>query len=336
MKRFEKPSLLRRFSHIYLERAARETPLAKRVLTRFKDSQVVQIDNYKRVFNRPKQCFSLQKQAPKLIIAIKKPPFLYRGSDNCQSYGYQNFFYTTPMLGCPFNCDYCYLQGMYPSAYIVLFANHTDFLEAARKQAVDSPAAEATLYTSISYDTDILPFEDTTHYAREWIHLARETPNLRLEIRTKSAAYRALHNIPPSPKVVLSWSLAPPDIVKLHEHGAPSLDRRLSAIKQAIADGWPVRLCFDPVLPTADLEDSYGKTVSRIFEEVSPNDIADATVGPFRMGKTHFQRIKRMRRDCALFYGGAAENTLQAVKFVTEKLSAYLPEEKVILWKSQL
>ena len=34
------------------------------------------------------------------------------------------------MFNCIYDCDYCYLQGMYPSANIVVFVNHEDFFDA--------------------------------------------------------------------------------------------------------------------------------------------------------------------------------------------------------------
>jgi len=331
-----KHSLYRRFSHIYLENRAAEYPLTRRVLAHFNEATVVRIDNYKRVFNRPRQDFQLQKRAPKLIIAVKNSPYLYRGSDQCQSYGLKNFYYTTPMLNCPFNCDYCYLQGMYPSSYLVFFANHDDFLRSARKHLRKQASEAEPLFASISYDTDILPFESTTHYARDWIELAKQQTDLRIEIRTKSAAYRCLDEMDPVERVVLSWSLSPPALAKRYEHGAPTLARRLSSINQAIAGGWRVRLCLDPVLPTEDPVATYGRAIEQIAREIDLAKVVDVSVGPFRMGKTHFRRIKKLRPDSALFHRNGGEDLEQITDYVASKLAKYLPKEKVIRWKSQL
>ena len=318
-----------------MENAAAESPLTERVLTRFKDSQVVLINDYKKVFNRSKQDFALQKHTPKLILAIKRKPFLYEGSYQCQSFGYKNFFYTTPMLGCEFNCEYCYLQGMYPSANLVLFVNHDDFLGSARGFLRESVSKADPLYVSTSYDTDILPLEKTTWYAKDWIGLADEEPNLRIEIRTKSAAYGSIKNFKPNKRVILSWSLSPPSIATRYEHGAPSFHRRLQAIKKAVFDGWRVRICFDPVLPSQNLEKSYGTAIRELFETVEPGQIADVALGPFRMGKTFFTRIKKNRPASELFYQDLEIGSDLAVQFAISKLAKFLPEEKVVLWKPQ-
>ena len=68
-----------------------------------------------------------------LILAKKSPPFLYQSLTWSRVINYQ-VFYITPMLNCLYNCDYCFLQGMYPSGNIVIFVNQNDLREAIIKE----------------------------------------------------------------------------------------------------------------------------------------------------------------------------------------------------------
>ena len=81
------------------------------------------INHYKDIFNRSHQNFAAQKKAPALILAKKTGTLIYKGAPVCQSFGNEHFYYTSCMMNCIYHCDYCYLQGMYPSGHVVVFVN---------------------------------------------------------------------------------------------------------------------------------------------------------------------------------------------------------------------
>ncbi len=194
-------SRLSNFSHLYIEKAAEKYPLTETLLRRFPKAERVTINNYKNVFARPGQHFQNQKRGMKLILAVKKSNLIYPGSSNAQDFGYPNFHYNALILNCIYNCDYCYLQGMYPSANIVVFVNLEDFFSAT-DDAIDQRAHPDTpLYLAISYDTDLLAFESFVPYCHEWISYSEKKDNLLVEIRTKSANYRAFSDLTPHNKI---------------------------------------------------------------------------------------------------------------------------------------
>ena len=86
-------SFLPDFSHVYLESAAKKYELTNLCLDQFSNSKVVEIPDYKTVFNRPGQDFQTQKRSMKLILAVKKPPFIYKGTNMLQDGGFRNFYY---------------------------------------------------------------------------------------------------------------------------------------------------------------------------------------------------------------------------------------------------
>ena len=126
-------NLLSNFSHIYVETDAVGYPITDLVLGKCKKSEIIYIKHYKDIFNRSGQDFQSQKASMKLILSKKKKPFLYPVSEMIQEYMTPNYFYTTPMVNCLYNCDYCFLQGMYNSANFVVFVNYENYFSEIKK-----------------------------------------------------------------------------------------------------------------------------------------------------------------------------------------------------------
>ena len=331
------------YSHIYVENGAADYPFAKSLLEKFKRAKVINIHDYKEVFNRPKQDFDLQKQSPKLILAVKKDKFLYDGSRFVQDSNNLNFFYNALSLNCPYDCSYCYLQGMYSSANQVCFVNLEDFFSAT-EQAIEIRRDQSQpLYLCISYDTDLLGFESIAPYCRRWIEFCRgRVGELLIEIRTKSANFSALADLPADPSVVLAWSLSPQEVCQRHERKTPSLKSRLHAMSQAIQAGWQVRLCIDPILPIDNWDTYYRELVDIIFMEIKPEALLDAHLGVFRMSTDFFSNARKRRPAQELFYRPwkRERGTITHPEAEREALTNYvktllakrLPEEKIRIW----
>ena len=94
------------------------------------------------------------------------------------------------ILNCLYNCDYCYLQGIYPSANIVIFVNLQDYFEATRGALAERPDSSTPLYLAISYDTDLLAFESVVPYTREWIEFSRGERDLLIEARAAEDGWK--------------------------------------------------------------------------------------------------------------------------------------------------
>ena len=99
---------------------------------------------------------------------MKDEPFLYKGPDICENFGNRHFYYASTILNCIYDCHYCYLQGMYQSANIVIFVNIEDFFEAVDREL----SFLGSMYLCTSYDTDLLALEGILPYSRKWIEFA--------------------------------------------------------------------------------------------------------------------------------------------------------------------
>ena len=152
------------FSHIYVEEAVWNHPRTQKILSRFPQAQVIPVHHYKDVFCRRGQSVVRQHKTQNLILAEKKNNLIYQGAPVCQSFGNHWFYYTSCMMNCIYDCEYCYLKGMYPSANVVLFVNLEDIFA-----EVERLLEQHSVYLCVSYDTDLLAVEPVIGYTAEWM-----------------------------------------------------------------------------------------------------------------------------------------------------------------------
>lgn len=308
------------------------------MIEKFDRSHVIVIDHYKEVFNRPNQSFAAQSTAKKLILAHKEGKFLHNGSQYSDGFGFENFFYASTLMGCLYDCDYCYLQGLYPSANTVLFVNLEDaFAEVATH--LSNPTLIAT-----SYDTDTLAIESLTGQTIQWLEFAERYETLHLEIRTKSANFKPLEMITPNKRVTLAWTLSPQTIIERYEHATPSLDARLKAAKNAIDAGWNVRLCIDPVIYTEQFEALYVELIDKLFTQIPAHTLHQLTLGSFRMSQSHLRSLKKLRRSDIAFYPYSVKDEMvtypeaieaRILETLLAKATQFIPLGKIRTWQRQ-
>jgi len=322
------------FSHIYVEEKALNNENTKYILSKFKNSSIVKIHHYKDVFSRHNQDFVLQKKSPKLILACKEGSLIYKGARVCESFGNNYFYYTSSMMNCVYNCEYCYLKGMYPSANIVIFVNLNDIFNELKCFLREHP-----IYLCISYDTDLLAFENITGFTRKWIEFASLYPNLKIEIRTKSSNFKSIEDIAPESNVILAWTLSPEEIIKKYEQNTPGLKFRLNSLKSALSRGWKVRICFDPLLYVPGWERDYEKCVEDTFKDISAWQFEDVSIGVFRIAKNYFKKMEKINPWSPLLsypfknvegvYTYSEEHHKSMVDFMYNAVSNYVKREKI-------
>lgn len=330
------------FSHIYIEKKAYHYPLTQQILAALnkQQSSTIPIEHYKDVFNRTGQSFPLQKQAPALILAVKEGRLVYEGAPVCQSFGHEYFYYTSCMMNCIYDCEYCYLQGMYPSAHIVVFVNLPDIFAEVSRLLKQHP-----LYLCISYDTDLLAMESKLGIVHEWMKFAASQPDLTIELRTKSANFNSIQDVSPNSKFILAWTLSPDEITCRYEHRTPSLKQRIKCIKKALEYGHPVRLCFDPMIYVSDWEHAYHQLIQQIHQEIDLTKVTDISIGVFRIGADYMTAMRKQRKDSAIVnypycndngvFHMETERTRAMLSLVKQELLQYVSEEKMFFWEAE-
>ncbi|MDE7297218.1 MAG: radical SAM protein [Lachnospiraceae bacterium] len=347
------------FSRVYIEEEALASPAAAdllRAAAKYSGGQQpIVIRRYMDVFGRAHQSFAVQKNSPALILAVKHGSFLYPGADVCQSFGNSHFYYTSFAMNCPFHCEYCYLQGMYPSANLVLFVNLDDYFAEIERLLAQHP-----VYLCISYDTDLLALERMTGFVRRYLEFAAGREGLVTELRTKSAFPVRQLIFPPAtadggsdgavcpggaaslsaaiPRTILAYTLSPESVVSRYEHGTAPLSARLSALRAAAQAGFPVRLCFDPLLRIPDFDRIYGEFIDEVHSALDDVPILDVGIGVFRISDSYLKQMRKSLPGSALLqypfentghvchYGARGE---KMIAFVKQRLSGWIPEEKI-------
>jgi spore photoproduct lyase len=329
------------FSHIYVEEGALEHPRAQAILQRFPSSEVVVVDDYQNVFGRGRQDFWRQKASPKLILALKKDNFLYGGNEFLQANMSPNFSYNALVLNCPYDCHYCYLQGMYGGANVVAFVNLEEYFAAAEAGCARRPDPGEVMPLAISYDTDLLALEGILGYTSEWVEWARSRPDMLLEVRTKSAPGRFLRDTPPTPSARLAWTLSPDEVAQRYETGAPSLKVRLKSLREAAELGWRIALCIDPILKLPDGDRLYRDFITLLEKEVPWSSVERVELGVFRVSSAYFKRmLDRPGTDLLQYPYEHANKTVSYNKKEREQLvdtvkTALLPiisKKKIFIW----
>lgn len=333
------------FSHIYVEKAIQDHPRTRRILHKFPQANVIIIDHYKDVFCRKGQNYILQQQSRNLILGTKQGNLIYEGAPVCQSFGNEHFYYTSCVMNCIYDCEYCYLKGMYPSGNIVVFVNLEDIFNEIRKRLKAHP-----MYLCISYDTDLMAMEQITGYTKEWISFAEtqtapassDTMPLKIEIRTKSADILFWQRHTTVPGISYAITLSPQAVIDTCEHKTPSLVQRLASAREAVSRGFPVRLCFDPMIYCRDWERQYDEMLRQVFAEIDMNQIEDVSVGTFRVSQDYLKKMRKNRPCSAVVqfpyqndngvYHYSRELTERMESFLVNRLKNQIPEDKIFLW----
>lgn len=319
---------------IYVEDAIRNHPRTEAILARHPRATVVPIDRYGEIFNSKHQQFSLQKKRPSLILARKHANFV-QPAPAAYGVGGDANFYFSHMLNCLYDCRYCFLQGMYRSAHYVVFVNYEDFL-AAIDDARDPDKAH---WFFSGYDADSLVMEPVTGFVDTVLPFFATRPDAWLELRTKSTQISALLDATPLPNVVTAFSFTPEAIWRATEHRVPSIAKRLHAMQQLAAQGWPLALRLDPLIYEPDYAEQYSALVEQIFSAIPATALHSVTFGPLRLPKDFHRRMQSLypqerllvaqlhERDAMVSYPAQLETEMVGV--IQELLLQYLPAKKL-------
>jgi len=281
------------FSHIYVEKRALGYPLTQKILSTFPGSKVIEIRHYKDVFNRKHQDFKVQAASRKLVLAVNDGQRIFETAPVCQDFDAERTFYSENAMNCIFDCEYCFLKGMYPGANLVVFVNLRDF-----EKDVDELLREGPVHINTSYETDIPAINGFTGLSDFWTDLAAKREDLTIELRTKSAP----SSFAVSERIIYAFSLSPEEITERFEHGTAPLKVRLEAIKRAMQQGAAVRLCFDPVIYVSDYRECYGRFMDQVISAIDLSKVRDVSIGTFRISKDYLKQLRRNSEGSCVLY----------------------------------
>ena len=310
--------------YLYVEEPLLDHPKT-RAIHKKTGATLIPIQRYGEVFNRHKGNFRLQKKQSALILAEKKGKLVYE-IPPAYTIGAKYNYYFSHLLNCPYDCRYCFLQGMYRSAHYVLFLNYEEF---AREIEETLTTDEKTTFFS-GYDGDSLALESYSGFLEYFLPFFAKHPTAELELRTKSGNIQKLLKQEAVPNVVIAYSLSPAPIAKAFELKAPSLKQRLKALFQLQEKGWQIGLRFDPLIYTENYQEHYASFFTEILSLVkNPHSI---TLGTFRLPLSTFKEMERVKPKEELLAICTQKDEMMAFAKEEEMLNfcrKHLPKEKV-------
>lgn len=321
-------------STIYIEEGVVDHPRTAEILSRLPQARRILCERYGQVFNPSAQNFRLQKVEPALILAAKHEGLVL---DAPAGYGVgaDRNFYFSHMLNCPYDCRYCFLQGMYRSANYLLFINYEDF-----GVAIDAclGEGEGPAFFFSGYDGDSLAFEGVSGFCAHILPFFAERPQAWLELRTKSARLQPLLAHRALPNVVAAYSFTPAVVHQRLEGSVPSVERRIECLRNLGERGWPLGLRFDPLIWWDGYQDAYRELFESVFAALDPRWIHSVSLGGFRMPQRFFDRMTRLYPEEPLFAGplGRREGMVsyqrhieeEMLDFCTHQLANFVPPER--------
>ena len=287
-----------RFSHIYVEKKILNNKNTLEILSKFKDVKIIEIENYKEVFSSNNQDFHLQKLGQKLILASNKPNMIYEGAVVCESFENDNFYYTSSIINCVYDCEYCYLQGVYSSGNIVIFVD----IEKVFEEVEELYNKLKTLYLCISYDTDLLAIENICGFSEKWYYFIEDKKDLKIELRTKSGNIDKFLNLKPLDNFIIAFTLSPENLALKNEKYTASFKNRVKAIKDLQEKGWKVRICIDPLIYSDNFEKNYSQMIEYLFNEIDKEKVVDVSIGVFRISKEYLKKMRNQNQNSEILY----------------------------------
>jgi spore photoproduct lyase len=216
-------------------------------------------------------------KAIKYIHKVKSP--LIRPCPGAKNHLCCNYVVISHILGCPFNCSYCYLHTFFGKDEIVVYED-TEKIIAEVKGYMEKGVDPLRIGTGEFSDSLALP--EAAALGEKLVKLFAGQDKHLLELKTKSVNVDGLLILDHRGQTVVAWSVNPELIIRHEEHGAASLKERLEAARKVVAAGYRVAFHFDPVINFPRWENEYQRVIDLILEAVPERSIAWVSLGALR------------------------------------------------------
>ncbi len=203
-----------------------------------------------------------------------------------------NYYTLDVMENCPINCSYCILQ-VYLNFPAIFVRTDLDNLNEQIESLLKNRQGIIRIGTGELCDS--LALDHLVPLAPFLVKLFSPYERISFELKTKSNNIQNLMRLTPGPGIVLGWSMNTPLIQKSFEPGSASVESRLSAIKQAVKNGYKIALHFDPIFYYPNWKKEYQKLIESLADHLERNSITWISMGGFRFtGPIEEMLIKNM------------------------------------------
>lgn len=319
--------------NLYMEEEVVNNERALKIEKKLRYENKIICKSYKEIFNPKSQNFRIQKNEPSVILATKKKNLVLKAPKKF-SIGLSENYYFSHMLNCVYDCNYCFLQGMFNSAHYVIFVNYEDFFINI-EDMIKNKSSDICFFSG--YDCDSLALEDITGFIEFFLKKFIRLKSGILEIRSKSTNIKSIKKIDPSNNIVPAFSLNPEYSIKSHEHNTPKLINRLNAINELQNLGWNIGIRFDPFIWYGDFS-KMSIFFKEVFTSIRINNVHSVTIGNFRMANNYLKRMVKInptdpyifeKHLSQILNNTNVDNLESKMAKIKEKISKFVDESKI-------
>jgi spore photoproduct lyase len=190
-----------------------------------------------------------------------------------------NYFTVDLYLGCALGCAYCILRSYLNFAPLTVYLDPGPAAERLKRLARANPDRLVRAGTGELGDSLLL--DPLFGLSESLIRALAPYPNVRLELKTKTANVDHLLGIEDKGGAVIAFSLNPPELIRAYEGRSSPLPERLEAARRAAQAGFRVSFHFDPIIAGPRAEEEY-RAVARLLADFPPGSVAWISLGTFR------------------------------------------------------
>lgn len=194
-------------------------------------------------------------------------------------------------LNCPLNCAYCILQDYLNQPATVIYTDTDAIIAEIETLLATQPQRFWRLGTGELGDS--LALSGSRFFARQLIERLANSPNVLLELKTKTTAIDEFLSLQHNSRTVLAWSVNASQIIREEEHGTATLQQRLKAAQKAQSAGYLLAFHFDPLILFPNAAEAYLKVVDQIFSVIDSSRIVWISLGALRFPPALEERIRQ-------------------------------------------
>jgi DNA repair photolyase len=253
------------------------------------------------------------------------------GNNNCP-----RFYYIRDGFGCTFTCKYCYLErhgfrhegAEFDPAFDALYHDVKSWLRKPGSLGLilgEVTDAWGWAHMVGAHEGDV---ETVRERNVQLINMFREQQRHTLIFLTKDArVHRHLEGIPPTDRVVLSWSVNAPEVAEHYEMGAKQAEARLRDARICREQGWRVRVRLDPMIPVPRWQEVYTRLAETVARDIQPEQVTCGSWRPRSRDEMYknavdFRTVMEMGPDGRL----RIKNRLEMYELVWSVLDGCVPE----------
>lgn len=252
-----------------------------------------------------------------------------------------------PITGCPFNCEYCFLQGTYRGVHprIKFNLNIDKLIKHLDKDIPRRSTGNRIQVYHMGENQDSLAFDYIFPLTKTLVPYFAEK-NARLMLLTKSDNVNNLLELEHNQHTIVSWSINSSFATRAIEHDSATLEDRISAAEKVQEAGYPIRFRFDPLLriPGRNWKKDYGGMMNKVFKNVKPERV---TLGSLRFHPVIRTISEQRFKNSGLFenngiadelnsdhrYRYEEKKRLEMYKFIVDGIKARSPETEIAFCK---